>query len=57
MPCHKCPWIQTKANVAIKSVFNLVVPCAVPRVAVGHGDGGWQLVAGLWCPDLLPGYK
>lgn len=33
LPCHKCPWIQTKANVAIKIVFNSTVPLAVLLVA------------------------
>jgi len=43
LPSHKCPWIQTKANAAIKSVFNSMVPCAAPLAAGGwggHGDGG-----------------
>lgn len=42
LPCHKCPWIQTKANVAIKIVFNSVMPLAVPLVAAGQtgSEGG-----------------
>lgn len=55
LPCHKCPWIQTKANMAIKTVFNSVVPLAVPLVAAGQDKECRR--EDSTAHHSLPGYK
>ena len=39
LPCHKCPWIQTKADLPIKSIFKSTLSrsSAGTRRCVGSG--------------------